>query len=111
MTRQTSKRLKIKTQETQVSNILLANTALEFPVVVTSNLIKKGLVEKPKALMAKPPWQEPDGFTEHARGTYARTSRVCTQNSRPPYRRLLRRLHIARQKIFKDMLRHIILFL
>ena len=39
MTHQTSKRLKIKTQETQVSNILLANTALEFPVVVTSNLI------------------------------------------------------------------------
>ena len=98
MTPQTSKRLKIKTQETQVSNILLANTALEFPVVVTSNLIytfffifreqsdktqgvKKGLVEKPKTLMAKPPWQEPDGFTEHARGTYARTSPVCPQNS------------------------------
>ena len=60
--------------------------------------------------MAKPPWQEPDGFTEHARGTYARTSPVCPQNSWPPYRRLLRRLHIARQKIFKDMLRHIILF-
>ena len=39
MTHQTSKRLKIKTQETQLSNILLANTALEFPVVVTSNLI------------------------------------------------------------------------
>ena len=39
MTHQTSKRLKIKTQETQVSNILLANTALEFSVVVTSNLI------------------------------------------------------------------------
>ena len=38
MTRQTSKRL-IKTQETQVNNILLANTAFEFPVVVTSNLI------------------------------------------------------------------------
>ena len=60
--------------------------------------------------MAKPPWQEPDGFTEHARGTYARTSPVCPQNSWPPYRRLLRRLHIARQKIFKDMLRNIILF-
>ena len=38
MTRQTSKRL-IKTQETQVNNTLLANTAFEFPVVVTSNLI------------------------------------------------------------------------
>ena len=38
MTLQTSKRL-IKTQETQINNILLANTAFEFPVVVTSNLI------------------------------------------------------------------------